>query len=45
MKMPGCDLPTVVQCALELRETGDILYWKYKLLELLLFYSSVTQIK
>lgn len=46
MKLPGHDLSaSVVQCAHELRKVGDILYWKYKLLEILIYYNNVTQIK
>lgn len=41
------DLPTADElCARELRQVGDKLYWRYKLLEMLLKnYEAVNQIK
>lgn len=47
IKVENPDLPATVElCARELRQVGDKLYWRYKLLEILLKnYETVTKIK
>ncbi|XP_072227921.1 phorbol-12-myristate-13-acetate-induced protein 1 [Leuresthes tenuis] len=40
------EVDAVVFCARELRQIGDELYWRYKMLEILIRnYKTVTQIK